>query len=185
MLVTIPADAPVTTADGSAALPDYPHEGGQWRYLLFQPDGEALVSDTATDLVARIIGLEYDGLPDTDAGHDEAFGLRYDFMVSFAAFFQTIRIQDAIYAQGFDLEETSEDVLTILFQERTVPFENRDGSTPVWNHVVPLILISVDYVPYSERPKPSGNIIFLDPYTETSFLEGYCKFTSATLYSLE
>jgi hypothetical protein len=184
MLAVIPADAPVTGPTGQAALPDYTGFEDGWRFLLFQPDGEVLVSDTTTDLVAKIIGLEYDGLPDDDAGNDEAFGLRYDFMLSFAAFFQTIKIQDAIYADRFDLEKTDDETLTILFQERTVPFETRDSTPPVWNHPVPLILIAVDYAPYSSRPKPVGNVIFVDPYTETSFLEGYCNLSSATLYSL-
>jgi hypothetical protein len=184
MLAVIPADAPVTGPDGQAALPDYVGSSDGWRYLLFEPNGEALVSDTATDLVAKIIGLEYEGLPDNEAGSDEAFGLRYDFLLSFAAFFQTIKIQDAIYADHFDLEATDDETLTILFQERTVPFETRDGATPVWNHPVPLILIAVDYAPYSSRPKPVGNVIFVDPYTETSFLDAYCRLSSATLYSL-
>ncbi len=184
MLVTIPADAPVTDSSGAAALPEYPNPDGAWRYLLFQPDGEALVSDTATDLVAKIIGLEYEGLPDTDAGNDEALGLRYDFMLSFTAFFQTIKIQDAVYASEFVIEDADEETLTILFRERTIPFESADGSTPSWNHPVPLILIATDYAPYSTRPKPVGNVSFVDPYTETTFLEGYCKFSSATLYAL-
>jgi hypothetical protein len=45
-------------------------------------------------------------------------------------------------------------------------------------------LIAVDYAPYSERPKPQGNVVLVDPYTETTFLDGYCQFSAATLYAL-
>lgn len=39
-----------------------------------------------------------------------------------------------------------------------------------WNRVVPLVLVSSDYHPYTLVPAPTGNIIWLDPRTEESLL---------------
>jgi hypothetical protein len=35
---------------------------------------------------------------------------------------------------------------------------------------VPLVLMTSDYVPFTERPAPTGNIFWLDPTTELTYL---------------
>ena len=36
---------------------------------------------------------------------------------------------------------------------------------------MPLVLIETDYEPFTQRPLPTGNIAWLNPYTEETFLE--------------
>ncbi|MDA8342412.1 MAG: hypothetical protein M0007_09350, partial [Actinomycetota bacterium] len=40
-----------------------------------------------------------------------------------------------------------------------------------WTCPIPLVLFVTDYAPYSARPTPSGNIIWIDPTTELTFMD--------------
>lgn len=39
-----------------------------------------------------------------------------------------------------------------------------------WTHEVPLVLVDVAYAPYSDRPCPAGNIVWLRPATADGYL---------------
>ena len=52
----------------------------------------------------------------------------------------------------------------------TGPTASRPPGDHVWRDRVPLVLIATDYEPYTDRPKPTGRALFLDPSTEISFL---------------
>lgn len=39
-----------------------------------------------------------------------------------------------------------------------------------WTHEVPLVLVDVAYTPYSDRPYPAGNIVWLRPATADGYL---------------
>lgn len=47
---------------------------------------------------------------------------------------------------------------------------NRD-----WQHVVPLVLIATDYLPFTGREAPTGNVLWLDPSTEVTYLRSLAR----------
>lgn len=53
---------------------------------------------------------------------------------------------------------TRADVLTAIFTEWT-------------NADVPLVLVATEYAPYGTAVKPAGNVMWVDPFTETTFLD--------------
>ena len=113
-------------------------------------------------------------LPESEAGHDEALGMRYDFLVELARRTQQSIVDQAVKSGDLDLTGLSDDATTALFCDRTRPFEGLAGADGQWTHhwdlAAPLVLIATDYQPYTHRPTPNGRIVWLDPSTEPSFL---------------
>lgn len=129
-------------------------------------ENKVVLSDTRTDLVAELIA-GYSELPDTEEGNDDALYMRYRSAVGVADQFQQIIAAQASNGGTFDHTVESEDVLTAIFTPRD---KKITGFSP-WNHVVPLVLIATDYTPFRSDPLPEGNIKFINPYTETTFLD--------------
>ncbi|EQD79845.1 hypothetical protein B1A_01511, partial [mine drainage metagenome] len=104
-----------------------------------------------------------------DEGNDVALVMRYDDLIGYATGLQEHIVKTAIESGDFDPTAVSEDVLTALFAERIVPFEGVPFTDDVhdsrsnleWELDVPLVLTASDYVPFTERPTPTGNIIWL------------------------
>lgn len=137
--------------------------------------GQAITfADSATDLVAQLIE-GYDAIPDTDEGHDDALFARYLFLLRVAAMHQAALIETAVDAGDFDPTRADDELLTALFSERGKPFEGRRLPTGEveqdWTADVPLVLIDTDYAPFTERHRPQGRVVWLDPSLETTFLE--------------
>jgi len=176
MLMTIPVtDNPVT--DGTVVLPPHPGDG-EWLYVVVVIQaGTILVSDSATDLVAA--GLPgYADLPDDEAGFNAALVARYDDLVGHAAAFQRFLLDEAHRSGVVNIEDMDDDTLTALMQERSVPFDgvpNADTVSLAWTCPVPLVLITTDYEPFTDRPVPQGNIVWLDPITEVTYLQSLHK----------
>jgi hypothetical protein len=166
----------IATVEPSEALSTarLPHpDGGDWLYAVLDGSGALTLSDSASELVATAIP-GYTDLPDGDAGHDEALGMRYDFLVELARRTQQSIVDQAVKSGELDLTAPSDDATTALFADRTQPFDGLVGSTGEWTHhwdlAVPLVLIVSDYQPYTHRPAPTGRIVWLDPSTEVTFL---------------
>lgn len=153
-------------------LPCHP-DGGQWVYSVLDGSGTITLSDSATDLVGLTIP-GYDALAETDEGHDEALGMRYEFIIELARRTQESLVNQLVASAALDLSTLGEDTLTALFADRVLPFEGvtgPDGQISFeWTEVVPLVLIATDYAPYTECEMPTGRIIRLDPSTEVTFL---------------
>jgi hypothetical protein len=167
MIATIdPAPVSVT------AEPPHP-DGGEWRYATLDGSGALVFSDSASELVGMAIP-GYMSLPEGDAGHDEALGMRYDFLVELARRTQQSFVDQAVKSGELDLTALSDDETTALFCDRTRPFEGLDvadcGRAHHWDLAAPLVLIATDYQPYTGRAAPTGRIVWLDPATELSFL---------------
>lgn len=125
----------------------------------------AILADTRTELVEDLV-KGYSELPDNDAGNEEALVKRYETSVHVADQFQQIIAAQAVDEGKFDTRNESEETLTALF----TPRGEKLGEIAPWNHVVPLVLIRTDYAPFTEVPLPEGNIQWVNPYTETTFL---------------
>ncbi len=181
MITTVPANP-----DGSDAVPPERPDGGLWPYAAVTMLGETYFADSVTE----IIEVTLPGYADLkfvddagnvellDEGNDVALVMRYDDLIGYATGLQQSIVKTAIERGDFDPTAVSEDVLTALFAERIVPFEGVPFSDDVndervnfeWELDVPLVLMTSDYAPFTERPAPTGNIVWLDPTTELTYL---------------
>lgn len=174
MLLTVPPEA--------EEWPLHP-EGKDWLHSINTGGGAAVVSDSATELVGYIVP-GYGDLPHTDTGHDEALGLRYDFLVTAGNAAQAYYRSFAAEQGWWDPETAGEDILTALYADRSIPFEglpDRVG-VPAWDHRVPLILFITDYSPYVRRLPPEGRVVWLDPSTDVTFLQSLEKLNMIRAY---
>ena len=147
------------------SLPEQ-EDGSAWPFTLTS-GGVTLFADHCRDIIAALIP-GYADLPDTQEGRDEALIARHSLCVQVASFTQAALLADAASEGAFDPTVESEDVLTVLFQDKLVPVEDVDE----WDHkVVPLVLIATDYDPFVEsRPLVGGNVLWLDPSNELDLL---------------
>ena len=161
------------TADEADTLTAPPHEGGEPRpVVLLHNEVGTTYADTATELVGVLIP-GYDAIPaetggDTpasDADHDTALGMRYDQAVQTVTVLQESHLAAATLNGDFDPEVASEDTLTTMLGGKTVVFTGAE-----WPEAVPLYLIATDYAPFTDVPRPAGNVVYLDPSMETAYL---------------
>lgn len=123
-------------------------------------ENHAVFADTKAGLVSVLTEVE------PTAGDDGLFA-RYLACVRFANSLQP-RLAAAAHEAGvFDPHTSSETVLTTLFTDR---YEKVDNFTR-WTQDVPLVLVASGYAPYTSTARPSGKIIWLDPFTDDTFLE--------------
>jgi hypothetical protein len=169
MLMSLPLTDANSTDVADIVLPPHP-DGGAWPYAVIMASGEVLVADSVTELVAA--GLPgYGDLPDDEEGFDEGLVARYEDLVGHAAAFQR-QLMSIAHAFGtVDIPSLDDDTVTALMSERSVPVED----IPEWTCPVPLVLISTDYIPYTDRPAPEGNVVMLDPVTEVTYLQSLTK----------
>jgi hypothetical protein len=181
MITTVPANH-----DGSGAAPPERPDGGPWPYAAVTLSGDTYFADSVTEIIEATLPGYADlkfvddagNVELIDEGNDVALVMRYDDLIGYATGLQESLVGTAIERANFDPTSVSEDVLTALFAERIVPFEGVPYSDDVndervnleWELEVPLVLITSDYVPFTERPAPTGNIIWLDPTTELTYL---------------
>ena len=146
-----------------------PHES-VWPFLMAHGD-QITWADTRSELVGALID-GYDEIPDTPDGVTAATWARYRQSVAVAADVQASILADATDKGAFDPEQLAatpegEAILNALMVERTVPLtEIRE-----WTFEVPVVLIESDYAPFTERPRPEGRIIWIDPSDEARYLD--------------
>lgn len=155
----IPAEAAQAALD--AASGDI---ATRWRYGALAPDGSVTLAETATEMVSDFI----EGYASLD--NDTALERRYDLLVWLGNATQQHYVHMAEEAGTLAEGNMDEDTLTALFSDRSRPREDGD-----WFQEVPLILLATDYSPYTERRRPNGKIVWLDPVTEVTFLRSLDK----------
>lgn len=126
----------------------------------------AVLADTRTELTEEIIE-GYADLPEGEEGDTEALYARYRTSVHFANSMQQVLAANATEEGTFDPSVESEDVLTALFTDRSQKIDE----IAEWKHQVPLVLVATEYAPYGTTPKPAGNVLCIDPFNETTFLD--------------
>lgn len=151
------------------ALPDtFPvrEDGTPFPFGLAWED-RAVLAETRTELTAELID-GYAELPETEEGDTEALYARYRASVQIANTLQQVLAANAAEEGTFDPSTQSEDVLTAIFTDRS---EKIDEIAEWTNKDVPLVLVATEYAPYGTATKPAGNVLWVDPFTETTFLK--------------
>ena len=153
----------------------------RWPHAVLHADraGDLMltVADTVTELLDALIP-GYADMPETPRGDAQALAARYVHAVAVATAVQADVACQAAAAGGLDPAAEDEDTLTALFADRTEPFVGAGpptGDSPTWTHGVPLVLIGTDYAPFTDRGRPTGRIIWLDPSTETGYLHSLAE----------
>lgn len=156
------------TIDFEGALPEslpVREDGSEYPFSMAWGN-RAVLADTRTEVTAEIID-GYADLPDTEEGDTEALYGRYRASVHFANTLQQVLAANATEEGTFDASVESEDVLTALFTDRSEKIDEISS----WTHPIPLVLVATEYAPYGTATKPTGNVLWVDPFTETTFLE--------------
>lgn len=144
--------------DRPVTVPTKP-DNTYYRYeMIHDGDARRAYADTHTDLVAALI-----------AGYaDIPFGATTDADAARLAHAGRIQVelQAALNVAG-GLDDFDQTTRTIL----TAPRHDPPQPGRRWDVKIPLVCITTDYDPYTDWPAPDGNIIWLDPTTETALLE--------------
>lgn len=136
--------------------------------LLMAGSGSMVFSETRSGIADQVV-----------AGHGEASSdedrlvLRSDFLAELAAHVQGT-VLSSVGTVGLD-----EDALTVLLHDRATEVVELDE----WDSNVPLLLMATGYAPYTDVPAPvGGTIMWLDPATETTFLDSLARAGAAELF---
>jgi hypothetical protein len=153
--------------DLPATLPT--QEDGTPFPFVMEVSDTVVFSDSRTDLVGLIID-GYDQIPKTADGDREALLARAAFASRYADGLQQLLVSRAIEDGAFNVNDASQPVMEALFNSRaTHAFQSKSGE---WNGPVPLVIAAHLYAPYQDTPQlPRGDVIVIDGYTETTFLE--------------
>jgi len=92
--------------------------------------------------------------------------MRYDQAVQTVTVLQESHLAAATNNGDFDPALASEDTLTTMLGGKTVVFTGEQWP----EQSVPLYLIATDYAPFTDVPRPAGNVVYLDPSMETAYL---------------
>ena len=146
------------------------HYSGPWPFVFVVPDGTAVFADTRTEIVDAVID-GYGSLPEPDGEDDPAFEARIDSLAGLGS-----QAQAGILA-GLD---DGEDILPRLDDGKLTALFTPKDSWPIpilsWDEQIPLILLVTNFEPYTVEPAPSGErIVWLDPTTETGYLDSLAK----------
>ena len=158
-------DAIVLPHDGDepADLDDALLEGR--RFVMLTPD-DTVIADSLGDLMAHLV----QGYAEAAAGEDaavETLRLRYLSLAGLADM-----VAPAVFAGLVNNDEIDADALTedelghILVDDRL-----RDPAfTGEWTSPMPLMAMAPRYAPYTDVPRPTGNVHFFDPANEFTYL---------------
>src|SRR5699024_4336566 len=125
-----------------------------------------ILADTRAELVEALIP-EYEQAAHT--GAEEAVWLRYEFLAHLAGQLAEALAATATQQDRFDVGKLSEDEVNQLLQPGApgqVPFTGHWASQEV-----PMLVLSVDYAPFTHLDRPTGNVRFLDSSTETTTID--------------
>ncbi|WP_251151268.1 hypothetical protein [Cellulosimicrobium sp. Marseille-Q4280] len=132
-------------------------------------------ADSLTELVAALIaGYSDDETAALLQRHSAAVGLVNARQADLAV--------EAAEA-GEAIDAFTEEQLTALFASRDEIVDVPDGK---WeSETIPLLLMATDYEPYTDRVKPVGNVKFVDPANERTFLGTLSDVGALTLFVRE
>lgn len=95
----------------------------------------------------------------------EALEARWELLSSFAGSLQDSAARAQI-ERGFNPARQDQSVIAAVYGSRRRPVE----WAGTWRRKMPLYLIRSDYEPFTCVSQPKGNIVWLDPSTETTTL---------------
>lgn len=120
---------------------------------------EVVYANTVTDLVAALI-------PGYSDDHDLALEQRWRFAVLRADARQAELAVAAVERDHHLLDRLDEEATTALFTTRAEVLD----VPAAWDCPIPLVLIATDFEPYTDQPRPDGNVLWVDPADERSLL---------------
>lgn len=126
----------------------------------------AVFAETRTELIGHLID-GYADLPESTEGDDTAMWIRYKAAVDLAGIHQQVVAAEAANAGSFDPSVEDEDTLTTIFTPRSEKIDEIAS----WDRSFPLVLVASGYAPYTTTVRPTGNVLWVDPYTEKTFLD--------------
>lgn len=144
-----------------------------------------VLADTRTELIDQLFPeLQYSGLLAGPHGAEEAAWARYTTAANLAdqasAAILAGMANDGLIDVATDLSEDELNTLMPANRIGVAPFEGEWQRTDI-----PLILIRSDYQPHSPRELPTGNVRFLDPTNETTFIDSLVELGIAELHVRE
>lgn len=145
----------------------------RWPYAALDPDGTVRLAETATELVAQAID-GYEAMSD-----DDALTARYDSLVELGDRLQEHLRSEAAKTGMWDPGAADENTLTALYQPRGDPIGPLPGE---WECPVPLVAVTTDYQPFTDRPAPTGRVVWLDPSNELVYLRTLHEIGAIELY---
>lgn len=140
-----------------------------WRFVM-EHSGKTIYADTRTELVGHILGPEYDALPDDPESNDRAFVMRAGSAIVTADLIQQIIAAGEAERGSWNAGAPSDYELTAFLTSRADHPTELLGITE-WRHPVPLVLVRSHFEPYARRAVPTGDIAWIDPTNETTFLD--------------
>lgn len=147
-------------------------DGTKYPFALLSPGTAGTVySDSLTELVEGII----DGY-DQAADDDDALWMRVEHLATLAWQAQATSLLNESDREDSPVRFFDEDTITAIFADKLDILDFAE-----WHAEYPLFLLATSYAPYTPAPRPSGDwIVWLDPYTEQTYLEalaylGYCE----------
>lgn len=165
--------------DGGAEVP--PREDGEeFQHVLLYGDNQMAFADRLGELIGLVIP-DYDELPDTPSGDEEALIQRHRHLAGVANAVQADYNAKAVQRGLLDPNTTDENLLTATAHDRVNPWPgvlNGDDPRPSfnWDHPLPIVLIVTDYDPFvPSRSLPTGNVVLLDPSDEARYLESLTR----------
>lgn len=143
--------------------------------LLDTASGEQIPGSSRSDLVDTVVPGHGD-LPEGEEGAAARFDLRTVALVEVAHRLQGLALSDV------DTSTLDEDALTVLFHDRGTEVVD----LAEWpEDLPPLFVIASNYAPYSESPRPTGDVVFLDAFNEKTFLDSLAAAGVVEVYELE
>jgi|GEM_PF-872851 len=166
----------VITRDPSSPPPEPPRAADDqpFRYeLTYDGDYRRAYAATLTELCGALIEgydpaeigqrLQAEGVP-AEQLEDLVTGELDELRIVQAVAVQ-VRLQADLNARA-PLDDFTQDQLAVLRGDRVT-----QPAIDSWDAPVPLVLSTHDYQPQGDLPKPDGNIIWLDPRDEATFIE--------------
>lgn len=155
------------------AVAPIPDQGGSYRFeLSYSDDYRRAYADTLTELCGALIEgydpaaiaehLSGQGVPN-DQLETEVLGECDELRILYAVGVQ-VRLQAAINAVE-PIEDLPPEQQAKLFGDRV-----HQPAIDHWDADIPIVLSTHDYQPYGPLHKPDGNIIWIDPRDESTFL---------------
>ena len=166
----------VVTRDPSSPPPEPPQAADDhpFRYeLTYDGDHRRAYAATLTELCGALIEgydpaeigqrLQAEGVP-SEHLEDLVTGELDELRIVHAVTVQ-VRLQADLNARAL-LDDLTQDQLAVLRGGRVT-----QPAIDSWDAPVALVLSTHDYQPHGDLPKPDGNIIWLDPRDESTFVE--------------
>lgn len=144
-------------------------DGTEWRHVLLLHDGSMLHADTSAEILSELIP-GYAGLEEADR---RTARIAHADRLALAA--QESRIAAAIADGTLDPNDPeAAGLFGLLRAPRSEPIaletEDVPGEDAPWLGAPELVLVTTTYAPHTAAPPVGGNVVWLDPDTEDSYL---------------